>query len=429
LAGAQDSYGIDPLLITTPTLQRRVFDCLARRESRKTTTQLFFFFFSRLFLILLGVNVAQQRFLCKRHNRNEQKSRKKKPAEVPSKKKERSVNMGDTLTGYEARIRCRAIANSKATTEAAKTVEVAKNKLIEKAQRHLSFNSAPSPATRNPELPLYDVSSIPEWLKGNPFILSYYRAGYTTKQCFKSIFAMHNETLNIWTHLIGFLIILALSAHILVNLELHRTRDYLVFSVFQLGSMVMLGGSSVYHTLSAHRCEEVHNVALALDYFGITAMIVGSFYPPVFYLFSCSNVVRAAYLVAITLLGILGLMGPFFTFFNTQMFYWPRMILYSSLTSVGILPTIHMFVGLPTNEQTVPLYKGMFLMLVTYCVGMVIYIFKIPERWYPGHFDLLLHSHQLWHFFVLGAAVVHYFTCIGAFQMWRVTGGFSGECS
>ncbi|CBZ26412.1 conserved hypothetical protein [Leishmania mexicana MHOM/GT/2001/U1103] len=337
--------------------------------------------------------------------------------------------MGDTLTSYEARVRCRDIAQTKTAAITTKNVGEAASKLLETAHRRLSFNPGPPTTTWCRDLPLYDLSSIPEWLKGNPFILRYYRAGYTTKQCFKSVFALHNETLSIWTHLVGLLIVLVLSLHILLNLGLHRTQDYLVFSVFQLGSMVMLGGSSVYHTLSAHHSEQVHNIALAIDYFGITSMIVGSFYPPVFYLFSCLAVVRAVYLISITLLGILGLMGPFFTFFNTQTFYWPRMILYSSLTSIGILPTIHMFFGLPANEQTLPLYKGMFLMLVTYCVGIVIYIFKVPERWYPGRFDVWLHSHQLWHFFVLCAAVVHYFTCIGAFQMWHVTRGVGGECA
>ncbi|CAJ1037132.1 Haemolysin-III related, putative [Leishmania lindenbergi] len=337
--------------------------------------------------------------------------------------------MDDTLTSYEARVRHRAVAQDRAAVFTTKSVEEAANKRRVATQRHRSSNPCPSSITQRSDLPLYDLSSIPEWLKGNPFILSYYRAGYTTKQCFKSVFALHNETLSIWTHLLGFLTVLVLSLHILLSLGLHRTQDYLVFSVFQLGSMVMLGGSSIYHTLSAHHCEQVHNVALAIDYFGITSMIVGSFYPPVFYLFSCLTVVRSVYLITITLLGILGLMGPFFTFFNTQQFYWPRMILYSSLTSIGILPTIHMFFALPTNEQTLPLYRGMFLMLAIYSVGMVIYIFQVPERWYPGRFDVWLHSHQLWHFFVLCAAVVHYFTCIGAFQMWRVTRGVGGGCA
>ncbi|EPY40066.1 hypothetical protein AGDE_03862 [Angomonas deanei] len=68
-------------------------------------------------------------------------------------------------------------------------------------------------------------------------------------------------------------------------------------------------------------------------------------------------------------------------------------------------------------------------MLLIYFVGMVIYIFKVPERWFPGRFDLVLGSHQLWHFFVLAAAVTHYFTCIGAFQLWRVTGDAGGDCA
>lgn len=334
--------------------------------------------------------------------------------------------MTDSFALHELATPASVLASKAATESAAKSIGAA-SKLIEQAKSR--FAQTPSIRTRCPDLPLYDLSGIPEWLKGNPFILSYYRCGYSTQQCLKSVFAIHNDTCNIWIHLIGLCIVLVLSVHVLLDLGLHRTQDYLVFSVFQLGSLIMLGGSCVYHTLSAHRCEQIHNIALAIDYFGITSMIVGSFYPPVFYLFSCTQVVRAAYLTSVTLLGILGLVGPFFSFFNTQNFYWPRMILYSSLTSIGILPTIHMFFGLPSNELTTPLYSGMFLMLCLYLVGMLIYIFQIPERWFPGQFDLWLHSHQLWHLFVLGAAVVHYFTCIGAFQMWRLTKGASGECT
>ena len=29
--------------------------------------------------------------------------------------------------------------------------------------------------------------------------------------------------------------------------------------------------------------------------------------------------------------------------------------------------------------------------------GAAIYAMRIPERWYPGKFDLVLHSHQLFH--------------------------------
>ncbi|CAD2213151.1 adiponectin receptor [Angomonas deanei] len=191
----------------------------------------------------------------------------------------------------------------------------------------------------------------------------------------------------------------------------------------------MLGGSSVYHTLAAHHCERVHNFALSLDYFGITCMIIGSFYPPVFYMFSCMKLVRFLYLSAVTVLGAIGLIGPFFSFFNDPKFFWMRISLHVALTSIGVLPAVHIMFGFPANRNTQPLYQGLLLMLLIYFVGMVIYIFKVPERWFPGRFDLVLGSHQLWHFFVLAAAVTHYFTCIGAFQLWRVTGDAGGDCA
>ncbi len=32
----------------------------------------------------------------------------------------------------------------------------------------------------------------------------------------------------------------------------------------------------------------------------------------------------------------------------------------------------------------------------------------MPERWWPGAFDLAFHSHQLFHVCVVAAAAVHY---------------------
>jgi adiponectin receptor len=42
-----------------------------------------------------------------------------------------------------------------------------------------------------------------EHLKDNPHILNYYRSGYNFKKSLRSLFSLHNETGNIWTHLVG----------------------------------------------------------------------------------------------------------------------------------------------------------------------------------------------------------------------------------
>lgn len=60
---------------------------------------------------------------------------------------------------------------------------------------------------------LVEYHSLPNYLKDNEYILGYYRSEWPLKQIFLSIFTIHNETLNVWTHLIGFFIFLALTIY------------------------------------------------------------------------------------------------------------------------------------------------------------------------------------------------------------------------
>ena len=38
----------------------------------------------------------------------------------------------------------------------------------------------------------------------------------------------------------------------------------------------------------------------------------------------------------------------------------------------------------------------------------MLYMFQVPERWFPGKFDIWGQSHQMFHIFVLVAVFVHY---------------------
>lgn len=45
---------------------------------------------------------------------------------------------------------------------------------------------------------------LPDWLKDNDFLLHGHRPPMPSfRACFKSIFRIHTETGNIWTHLLG----------------------------------------------------------------------------------------------------------------------------------------------------------------------------------------------------------------------------------
>ena len=47
-------------------------------------------------------------------------------------------------------------------------------------------------------------------------------------------------------------------------------------------------------------------------------------------------------------------------------------------------------------------------MALSYIIGVLIYILRIPERFCPGKLDIIGNSHNIWHLFVLSACIFHY---------------------
>ncbi|OVA03972.1 Hly-III-related [Macleaya cordata] len=60
---------------------------------------------------------------------------------------------------------------------------------------------------------LVEYHALPGYLRDNEFIVGHYRSEWPLKQTLLSIFTIHNETLNVWTHLIGFFLFLALTIY------------------------------------------------------------------------------------------------------------------------------------------------------------------------------------------------------------------------
>ena len=65
---------------------------------------------------------------------------------------------------------------------------------------------------------LFKFVDLPEWMKDNEYITDMHRPQITSlKSCLKSVFSIHAETGNIWTHLIGALVFLGLIIWYLVR--------------------------------------------------------------------------------------------------------------------------------------------------------------------------------------------------------------------
>ena len=152
-------------------------------------------------------------------------------------------------------------------------------------------------AKTSPLLLTYD--EIPEWYQDNEYILYGYRPPTnSTAKCFASWVYVHNETFNIFSHLLPAIFSLV-SVGVFRPYFLDRypgaTRgDQLVFGFFLLTAVACLSMSSTYHTLMNHSAS-VSKTWLRLDYVGIIILTLGDFVSGIYMVFYCEPTLQKVY--------------------------------------------------------------------------------------------------------------------------------------
>jgi len=253
---------------------------------------------------------------------------------------------------------------------------------------------------------------LQEWQKDNEFLHHWHRPQIPSfKACLASIFRIHTETGNIWTHLLGVILFLGICVYYLclpATQFINVWQEKVVFFLFFLGAVLCLLCSTLFHTLGCHS-ERVHKIFGKLDYSGIALMIMGSFVPWVYYSFYCDSEPKVVYMTSICVLGVATIGVSQYDKFNTSRFRSFRAVIFASLGLSGIIPAIHIAI----KHGFMPsLTKGqlgwLYLMAVLYLTGAFLYAMRIPERYFPGKCDLVFQSHQIFHVLVVLAAVVHF---------------------
>ncbi|KAJ3679146.1 hypothetical protein LUZ60_017157 [Juncus effusus] len=335
--------------------------------------------------------------------------------------------------------------------------EVQHEQMKEKGQRGKRRKSKREGERKKYRLLMFE--ELPDYMKENEFILNYYRSEWPIANAFLSLFSWHNETLNIWTHLLGFILffgltILHLSYYIpqiaefiehitgslatsamenvsanlgnflvgaasFITLDTPTATQSLAtpnpsppstqwpFFVFLAGSMFCLLSSSCCHLLCCHS-HRLNLFLIRLDYVGIAVMIVASFFPPIYYIFECDPHWQFVYLSAISVFGAVTVYTLLNPHLSTSKFRTYRALLFAGMGFSGIVPAVHATIvnwDEPQRNLTLAYEAAMAL---SYLTGTVFYVTRIPERWRPGLFDLAGHSHQIFHVFVICGAVAHY---------------------
>ncbi|KAJ9604594.1 hypothetical protein H2200_010708 [Cladophialophora chaetospira] len=149
---------------------------------------------------------------------------------------------------------------------------------------------------------------LPHWQQDNHYIQTGYRkASYSYSRSLQSILHWHNESVNIWTHLLPATLCLPFAIFLYNALkpryEQASQADVIAMGCFFCGSAFCLGMSAFFHTLSNHS-PSVAGLWNQLDYAGISMLIAGSFVPSVYYGFYCHPVKQRTYWAMICTLGI-----------------------------------------------------------------------------------------------------------------------------
>lgn len=181
-------------------------------------------------------------------------------------------------------------------------------------------------------------------------------------------------------------------------------------------AIICLGFSALFHLVGT-LSKEVHSVFSRLDYAGISLLIAGSCYPPYFYFYHCEHFLRNAYLTFISVFAV-----SVFLYSLTSDFHMPerrtlRGSLFLCLGLSAAIPIFHLllFKSSIRGFEGLPRLVFWYIGGISYVSGALMYIKRIPERFFPGLFDLFGSSHQIFHCLIVVGVITHYLGCLDAY--------------
>ncbi|KAJ5646437.1 hemolysin-III channel protein Izh2 [Penicillium lividum] len=229
------------------------------------------------------------------------------------------------------------------------------------------------------QLQLLSSNDIPAWYSDNPYILTGYRPiSNSTRNCLSSLFYLHNESINIYTHLIPSILFLlaewTLYQYIQIWYPHAAIQDQAIFTFFLLTATICLGMSAIFHTLMNHS-EKIGTLSA---------------------------------------LSLMVLINPRFQGLQWRTF---RVGTFMAMGLSGIAPLVHGVAVFGFSQMMrqsgAPFYIGEGVLLG---LGAVVYTTRVPESFGPGKFDIFGSSHQIFHVLVVLATILQTVGILSAYD-------------
>lgn len=269
-------------------------------------------------------------------------------------------------------------------------------------------NEANPRASNEDGLSILSFNEVPKDFH-EPGIISGYRCAKSSIWlCIISLFRLHNETINIWTQFIP---------TVYFFLEFLRCLYQYTnpFMVIYLGTAVLyLLTSTCAHTFNCMSLRARH-ICFFFDYVGLTLYSCGCAIS--YYAFALPNelIVPLSYF-GIVICDVYLFLSVFISVWSTHMscttrFWKPS--LYRKIIRLSAFVTIWAYLAVPLVWRIISCYSttlknerdecasvDYWLLHFLSCIlAGFLYVSHLPERKFPGMFDIFGHSHQVFHVF------------------------------
>lgn len=242
-------------------------------------------------------------------------------------------------------------------------------------------------------------------------------------QLLLTLFSIHNETGNVWTHLVASVLSLCVATSFASQYGIIPTWPGTIYMM----SLFILFTFSWWAHLTWPLGEKYRNIVFKLDYIGIIIVTSAHFFPIANYLFLCeSEAVKLAYVSIVCFLGMCLVPLTMCDTFGEPAWRAFRSVCFSLYGASTIVPLVHGTMLYHDHPSWQP-QLGLLMFgidIVLNAIGAIVFAMRWPERRFPKTFDVLGNSHNIMHL----CSIVALFSMAGSTYMWWYWRNDDNEC-
>ena len=255
---------------------------------------------------------------------------------------------------------------------------------------------------------LLQYNELPEWYQENPHIVNGYRPPNTLNNftdIIHTLFSLHNETFNIWSHIIGVFYFISIFISIYFEeIALHYKLVLMGYSLCMVNGLIC---SVMYHTFMC-QSHEIYKQCMVCDYQGIVINIFAGGSIFIFCAFQPHTIIIPSLYILI-MFCILLLISKLIR--NNE---WDlpknklnRTIIFIMNGLSIVVPAIH---ALYINTITRYVVDSILVVILIKLIGALFYGFRYPEIKYSNRImDYIGNSHNFMHIFLLSSSTLHFY--------------------